>query len=45
VYRSKQKNTVSCLHYDSVKEIKSSDHRPVYALLEVAIRPGVDKLV
>ena len=43
VYRSKQKNTVSCTHYDSVKDIKSSDHRPVYALLEVTIRPGVDK--
>ena len=44
LFRSRQKGIVSCSFYDSVKDIKMSDHRPVYGLYEVAIRPGVDKI-
>lgn len=43
LFKSRQKGSVSCYHYDSVKDIKQSDHRPVFGLFEVTIRPGVDK--
>ncbi len=43
LYRSRQKGAISCSVYDSIKEIKLSDHRPVFGLYEVCIRPGVDK--
>jgi phosphatidylinositol-bisphosphatase len=42
MFRSRQKGIISCSFYDSVKEIKISDHRPVYGVYEVNIRPGVD---
>lgn len=43
LFRSRQKGSISCYHYNAVKDIKLSDHRPVFGLYEVAIRPGVDK--
>ncbi len=43
LYRSRQKGSISCSYYDAIKEIKTSDHRPVFGLYEVTIRPGVDK--
>lgn len=43
LFKSRQKGSVSCYHYDAVKDIKMSDHRPVFGLFEVTIRPGVDK--
>jgi len=43
LYRSRQKGNISCSYYDAIKEIKLSDHRPVFGLFEVNIRPGVDK--
>ncbi|CAL8102004.1 unnamed protein product [Orchesella dallaii] len=35
---------VSCLSYESVKDLKTSDHRPVYAIFNVIVRPGFDTL-
>lgn len=43
LYRTRQKGGVSCSYYDAIKELKLSDHRPVFGLYECAIRPGVDK--
>ena len=45
LFRSKKKNSITCLHYDSVNAIKDSDHKPVFSLFEVNIRPGKDKYV
>uniref|UniRef100_A0A182Q9D6 phosphoinositide 5-phosphatase n=1 Tax=Anopheles farauti TaxID=69004 RepID=A0A182Q9D6_9DIPT len=33
---------VTCLAYDSVQSITSSDHKPVWALFRNIIRPGID---
>lgn len=33
---------VECLAYDSVPSIVTSDHKPVWALFRVPIRPGID---
>lgn len=33
---------VECLLYDSVPQIINSDHKPVWALFNVRIRPGID---
>ncbi|GAU92637.1 hypothetical protein RvY_04690 [Ramazzottius varieornatus] len=37
-------NPIICRRYTSVNEIKSSDHRPVYAVFDVKIRPQVRSL-
>ena len=42
LFRCRKKNDVVCLHYDAVLTIRSSDHRPVYAVFEVGLRPGKD---
>ncbi|CAF0870003.1 unnamed protein product [Brachionus calyciflorus] len=44
LFKSRQKGSISCYHYNAVKDIKLSDHRPVFGLYEVTIRPGVDKV-
>ncbi|KAJ8300522.1 hypothetical protein KUTeg_022041 [Tegillarca granosa] len=44
LFRAKKKNTVSCSHYDAVTSLKLSDHRPVYGLYEVAIKPGRENI-
>ncbi|XP_021348576.1 72 kDa inositol polyphosphate 5-phosphatase-like isoform X2 [Mizuhopecten yessoensis] len=44
LYHSKKKNTVNCVHYDAVMNIRASDHRPVYGVYEAAIKPGKDSL-
>ena len=43
LFRCKKKNSISCLHYGAVETLKESDHRPVYAVFEVELRPGRDK--
>ncbi|XP_055607585.1 inositol polyphosphate 5-phosphatase E [Uranotaenia lowii] len=35
---------VSCLAYDSVQSITTSDHKPVWALFRNSIRPGIDTI-
>lgn len=35
-------STVTCLAYDSVPSICSSDHKPVWALFTATLRPGTD---
>ena len=42
--RSKRPGHVTCLAYDSIRGIKTSDHRPVMALVECQIRPGKDTI-
>lgn len=34
--------TVECIAYDSVPSIVSSDHKPVWALFKLCIKPGID---
>ena len=43
LYRSKKKNGIACLHYDTAQTMCHSDHKPVYAMFEISIRPGKDK--
>ncbi|XP_060083363.1 phosphatidylinositol polyphosphate 5-phosphatase type IV-like [Ylistrum balloti] len=40
LYHSKKKNSVNCVHYDAVMNIRVSDHRPVYGIYEAAVKPG-----
>nr|XP_037289217.1 phosphatidylinositol polyphosphate 5-phosphatase type IV-like [Rhipicephalus microplus] len=42
LYRSKRKGHIECILYDSIPLMQTSDHRPVYGLYEVVIRPGRD---
>ncbi|XP_071506726.1 uncharacterized protein [Diadema antillarum] len=42
LYKSRKASDISLVHYNSCEQIKTSDHRPVYALFEVDIRPGRD---
>lgn len=44
LYKAKNIEVVKCLNYDTVPSIKSSDHKPVYAMFEVTIRPGRDNI-
>ena len=39
---SPYKPPVECIAYDSVPSIISSDHKPVWALFNNTIKPGVD---
>ncbi|VDK88571.1 unnamed protein product [Dibothriocephalus latus] len=43
LYRSKKKEDVKCLAYDSISHVRCSDHRPVYAVFTVSLKPGRDK--
>ncbi|GFR28538.1 inositol polyphosphate 5-phosphatase E [Trichonephila clavata] len=44
LYRSKDKSAISCLHYNAVSDILTSDHKPVYAVFKVAVKPGRDNV-
>lgn len=40
LFHSKKKNGITCTCYDAVMNLKKSDHRPVYGLYEVLLKPG-----
>lgn len=42
LFHCKKKHDISCTHYDAVMNLKKSDHRPVYGLYEVILKPGRD---
>ena len=42
---NERKHRIKPLHYDSVQDVVSSDHKPVWGMWEVAIRPGRDNSV
>lgn len=42
--RTKRPGHVNCLAYDSIRGIKTSDHRPVMCLVECQVRPGKDTI-
>ncbi|XP_078498040.1 phosphatidylinositol polyphosphate 5-phosphatase type IV [Lissotriton helveticus] len=44
IYRSRQKDDISLLKYASCSLLKTSDHRPVFALFQVKLRPGRDNI-
>lgn len=44
LFRSRHKNGISCLLYQSAFQIRDSDHKPVYGLYEVLLRPGMDNI-
>ncbi|XP_074655396.1 phosphatidylinositol polyphosphate 5-phosphatase type IV-like isoform X2 [Tubulanus polymorphus] len=44
LFRCRKKHGIVCHFYDSVDSIKISDHRPVYGLYEVDIKPGRDNI-
>ncbi|XP_074595624.1 inositol-3-phosphate synthase [Brevipalpus obovatus] len=44
LYRCKRSDQVSCIVYDCAQRVKTSDHKPVYALMEVKIKPGRDDI-
>jgi hypothetical protein len=43
LFRSKRQRHIQCLIYDWLPQLLSSDHKPVYCLFDVLIRPGHDK--
>jgi phosphatidylinositol-bisphosphatase len=43
LFKSKARTDVKCLRYDSVQSFESSDHKPVWGLFSVCLRPGRDK--
>ncbi|KAM3911393.1 phosphatidylinositol polyphosphate 5-phosphatase type IV isoform 1-T3 [Leptodactylus fuscus] len=44
VYKSRNKGDIRVLRYASCSLVKTSDHRPVFGLFEVRIRPGRDNI-
>ncbi|XP_004916697.1 phosphatidylinositol polyphosphate 5-phosphatase type IV isoform X2 [Xenopus tropicalis] len=44
VYKSRHKDDIRVVKYASCSLIKTSDHRPVFGLFEVRIRPGRDNI-
>ncbi|XP_071622051.1 phosphatidylinositol polyphosphate 5-phosphatase type IV [Heliangelus exortis] len=44
VYRSRYKDDIQAVKYSSCPVIKTSDHRPVFALFRVKVRPGRDNI-
>ncbi|PIK50655.1 hypothetical protein BSL78_12501 [Apostichopus japonicus] len=42
LYKPRKSGEVNVLYYNSCPTIKCSDHRPVYGIYEVTIRPGRD---
>lgn len=45
MYRSRHRDDICPVKYSSCPGIKTSDHRPVYGLFRVKVRPGRDKSV
>ena len=44
-WRSCSQNKITPLHYDSVQDVLTSDHKPVWGMWEVSIRPGHDNSI
>ncbi|KAG9470643.1 hypothetical protein GDO78_017107 [Eleutherodactylus coqui] len=44
VYKSRNKGDIRVLKYAACSLVKTSDHRPVFGLFEVRIRPGRDNI-
>ncbi|XP_078238839.1 phosphatidylinositol polyphosphate 5-phosphatase type IV isoform X2 [Pogona vitticeps] len=44
IYRSRHKDDIHAVKYSSCLAIKTSDHRPVYGLFRVKVRPGRDNI-
>lgn len=42
LYKSRKGVTIRAVHYDSVRDVATSDHRPVWGIWEVRLRPGRD---
>ena len=40
MYKHQSTTQVNPLHYDSVQDVTTSDHKPVWGIWEVKIRPG-----
>ena len=40
MYKHQSTTQVNPLHYDSVQDVTTSDHKPVWGMWEVKIRPG-----
>ena len=45
LFRCKRKHAIQCVHYDVAFGVKDSDHKPVFGIYEVTLRPGRDKWV
>lgn len=44
LYKTKRPGHVRCIAYNSVPQIRTSDHRPVFAVFEVLVKPGRDNV-
>ncbi|XP_039269393.2 phosphatidylinositol polyphosphate 5-phosphatase type IV-like isoform X1 [Styela clava] len=44
LFKCKEHTVVNCGKYDSVTTLRKSDHRPVYGLFEVCLKPGRDSI-
>ncbi|XP_067127267.1 phosphatidylinositol polyphosphate 5-phosphatase type IV [Centruroides vittatus] len=44
LYKSRKSGAIECLNYDKVPSVKTSDHKPVYAVFEASVRPGRDNI-
>lgn len=44
IYRSRHKDDIHPVKYSSCLGVKTSDHRPVYGLFRVKVRPGRDNI-
>ncbi|XP_004714571.1 phosphatidylinositol polyphosphate 5-phosphatase type IV isoform X1 [Echinops telfairi] len=44
VYRSRHKDDICPVRYSACTSIRTSDHRPVYGLFRVRVRPGRDNI-
>ncbi|XP_064026949.1 phosphatidylinositol polyphosphate 5-phosphatase type IV isoform X2 [Pogoniulus pusillus] len=44
VFRSRYKDDIQAVKYSSCPSIRTSDHRPVFALFRVRVRPGRDNI-
>ncbi|XP_044848534.1 phosphatidylinositol polyphosphate 5-phosphatase type IV isoform X3 [Mauremys mutica] len=44
IYRSRHKDDIHAVKYASCSVVKTSDHRPVYGLFRVKVRPGRDNI-
>jgi len=45
LFRCRKKNTTACLCYSSAVTQRESDHKPVYAVFDVMLKPGTDTYV